>query len=335
MTNKTWNHLNLHLNLRKTAVVTLTCLFGAFAFSGASALAAETEAAVQTETSAADAVIGAEAAKNFAFADAGVDPAAAEYVSAKYDYDDGEFLYDVEFTAEGTEYEYHVQAYDGSILKKSVEYEALKSTLLSSGTTSENTATISLEEAKEIALADTLLTEEEIATVIYTKEKEDYDDGLSVYDIEFYTDEKQYEYEISVLTGDILSLSEELLPAAVSGSQGSATSAADASGSTSGTASGSENSESSGNSESAENSESTGHSQNSQDAQDTYISVDKAKSIALAKAGLSSEDVTFKKAKLGREDGVMVYEIEFYHGKTEYEFEINAVTGEIREYEVD
>ncbi|MCC8044649.1 MAG: PepSY domain-containing protein [Clostridiales bacterium] len=321
MTNKTWNHFNL----RKTAVITLTCLLGAFFPSGTSALAAETEAATEAETSAAESVIGAETAKNFAFADAGVDPVAAEYVSAKYDYDDGEFFYDVEFTAEGTEYEYHVQAYDGSILRKSVDYEALKISLLSSGT-AESTASISLEEAKEIALADTLLTEDEIASVIYTREKEDYDDGLSVYDLEFYTDEKQYEYEISTLSGDILSLSEELLPAADSGSQRKDTSAADAAESTSGTASNTENSESVGNSQA---------SQSTQDSQSTYISVDEAKAIALTKAGLSSEDVTFKKAKLDREDGIMVYEIEFYQGKTEYEFEINAVTGEIREFEVD
>ncbi|MCD7885790.1 MAG: PepSY domain-containing protein [Lachnospiraceae bacterium] len=327
MTNKTWNYLNL----RKTAVITLTCLLGAFTF-GASALAAEAGASAEAETSAAESVIGAEAAKNFAFADAGVDPAAAEYVSAKYDYDDGEFLYDVEFTAEGTEYEYHVQAYDGSILQKSVDYEALRNSLLSSRSIAENTASISLEEAKEIALADTLLTEEETAAVTYTKEKEDYDDGLSVYDIEFYTDEKQYEYEISALTGDILSLSEELLPAAVAGSQSNDTSASGATESTSNTASSAENSGSAANSQA---SQSTQNALDSQDSQSTYISVDEAKAIALAKAGLSSEDVTFKKAKLDREDGVMVYEIEFYQGKTEYEFEINAVTGEIREFEID
>lgn len=63
--------------------------------------------------------------------------------------------------------------------------------------------------------------------------------------------------------------------------------------------------------------------------------MDKAKSIALNKAGLSASEVTFTKAKLDRDDGVVEYEIEFYKGKTEYEVTINATTGAIIDYEVD
>ena len=61
----------------------------------------------------------------------------------------------------------------------------------------------------------------------------------------------------------------------------------------------------------------------------TYISVDEAKQIALSDAGVSS--VSFTKAKLEKEDGRVIYEIEFYTGRTEYEYEIDAVSGQILE----
>lgn len=67
-------------------------------------------------------------------------------------------------------------------------------------------------------------------------------------------------------------------------------------------------------------------------ADSKYIGVDKAKSIALGKAGLSSNNVTFTKAKLERDDGQVVYEIEFVTSSTEYEYEINAVNGKIISY---
>ncbi|MBO6133803.1 MAG: PepSY domain-containing protein, partial [Lachnospiraceae bacterium] len=55
-----------------------------------------------------------------------------------------------------------------------------------------------------------------------------------------------------------------------------------------------------------------------------YISVDQAKAIALQKAGLKEKDVTFSKAKLENDDGKKEYDIEFYRGGYEYEYEIDA-----------
>ena len=71
------------------------------------------------------------------------------------------------------------------------------------------------------------------------------------------------------------------------------------------------------------------NSGSSQTPSSNYIGADKAKSIALKDAGLSSSSVTFTKAKLDREDGVRVYEIE------EYEYEINASSGKIRDKDVE
>lgn len=65
------------------------------------------------------------------------------------------------------------------------------------------------------------------------------------------------------------------------------------------------------------------------------IGIDAAKKIALTKAGLTEQDGSWRKAKRDREDGIIVYELEFISGKTEYEFEIAAKDGKILEYQQD
>ena len=65
------------------------------------------------------------------------------------------------------------------------------------------------------------------------------------------------------------------------------------------------------------------------------IGLERAKSIALSHAGVASGSVRWGKVRQDREDGVLVYEIEFYVGQTEYDYEIDAVTGAIRDYDVD
>ncbi len=66
-----------------------------------------------------------------------------------------------------------------------------------------------------------------------------------------------------------------------------------------------------------------------------YISASKAKSIALKKARLKAKQVIFTKIKRDRDDGRVVYEIEFFRGNTEYEVEINAKTGKIIDFDID
>ena len=63
--------------------------------------------------------------------------------------------------------------------------------------------------------------------------------------------------------------------------------------------------------------------------------MENAKQIAVAHAGLSIEQVTFSKAELDEEDDIRVYEIEFIHNGVEYEYTINACTGEIMDWEID
>lgn len=75
--------------------------------------------------------------------------------------------------------------------------------------------------------------------------------------------------------------------------------------------------------------------QTSSSSQTEDIGMDSAKKIALGKAGLTEQDGSWKEEKRDKENGRIVYELEFVSGKTEYEFEIDAEDGEILEYKKD
>ena len=66
-----------------------------------------------------------------------------------------------------------------------------------------------------------------------------------------------------------------------------------------------------------------------------YITVEKAKSIALEHAGVKADDAVFVKAGLDWDDGKVEYEVEFYAGNTEYDYDIDAATGTIRSFDKD
>ena len=66
----------------------------------------------------------------------------------------------------------------------------------------------------------------------------------------------------------------------------------------------------------------------------SYIGVSRAMNIALKKVpGVSNSHV--KKIHLDRENGRMVYEGEIYYNGQEYEFDIDAVTGDIVKWKID
>ena len=66
-----------------------------------------------------------------------------------------------------------------------------------------------------------------------------------------------------------------------------------------------------------------------------YIGKARAKQIALDKAGVSASKADFRYVKRDSDDGVKVYEVKFYAGDFEYEVEINARTGAVRDYDKD
>ena len=66
-----------------------------------------------------------------------------------------------------------------------------------------------------------------------------------------------------------------------------------------------------------------------------YIGEDAAKAAALSHAGLAASQVSGLKCDLDRDDGVAVYEVEFRAGGTEYDYEIDASTGSILKSEAE
>ena len=67
----------------------------------------------------------------------------------------------------------------------------------------------------------------------------------------------------------------------------------------------------------------------------SYIGESKAKELALKHAGLSGKEVSFLQLKLDWDDGRSVYEVEFYSGSREYDYEIDALTGAVVDFDSD
>ena len=66
------------------------------------------------------------------------------------------------------------------------------------------------------------------------------------------------------------------------------------------------------------------------------ISQDEALAAALKHAGLTRDQLDFvKRIELDFEHGVKVYEINFYQGGFEYEFNVDAANGRILKFEKD
>ena len=66
-----------------------------------------------------------------------------------------------------------------------------------------------------------------------------------------------------------------------------------------------------------------------------YIGYESALAAALGHAGLDSSQVSGTEVEMDCENGVIVYEVDFKYGGQEYEYEINASTGEIMVSDVD
>ena len=66
------------------------------------------------------------------------------------------------------------------------------------------------------------------------------------------------------------------------------------------------------------------------------ITAEDAKAKALAHAGLTADAVTFVTAQLDRDDGRLVYDVEFYTADyKEYDYEIDAATGDVLSFDFD
>ncbi|MDU7067189.1 MAG: PepSY domain-containing protein [Clostridium perfringens] len=150
-----------------------------------------------------------------------------------------------------------------------------------------NQSKITIEQAKEIALKHANLSGDQVT---FIKSGQELDDGIEKYEIEFYFDNKEYDYDINANTGEVISYDYDI--------------------------------------------ENYNHNKQSINNQ-SQITVEQAKEIALKHANISESQVTFIKADKELDDGIEKYDIKFYFDNKEYEYEINANTGEIVSFDYE
>lgn len=159
------------------------------------------------------AYIGEGAAKEAAFSHAGVPAQEIQYYKMDMDVERGVMVYEIDFVYGGYKYEYDIDARTGAVVKNKKEWDKnapAQAVTPSSGAaapitpavpaTPANQGIITLDQAKEIAINHAGQT---AASVVFKKAKLDHDDGMQIYDIEFYSGGVEYEFEINAATGQV------------------------------------------------------------------------------------------------------------------------------------
>lgn len=138
----------------------------------------------------------------------------------------------------------------------------------------------------------------------YAVESElDYEKGKAVYDVEFESNDQEYEYEIDAETGAVLEKEKERDDDAGKKQQAA-----------------------------------TVKPETKKETATTTtddIGSDKAKEIALQQAGVTEAEVTWIEVERDYDDGRLEYNVEFRVGNKEYEYEVDAKTGQVFERDVD
>lgn len=257
-----------------------------------------------------------------ALAAAGVDAGSANITSTEFSERDGTSYYEVDFTAGGTEYSYSIDAVTGIVIegensKKDTavtDYDTLEVSTPAGNTpvitdydtanggnanpapaapaapapaapTAGTSKTVTLDTAKQTALNHAGKTASEVT---FVKAHQDFDDGQSIYEIEFVVQSgnsyQEYDYEISASTGAIISYDYDAESYAPPQQQTSKTEA-------------------------------------------------EVRNIALAKVpGAKASDCSLW---LDSDDGRLIYEGKIIYNQMEYEFEIDAYSGTILEWDAE
>lgn len=164
---------------------------------------------------------------------------------------------------------------------------------------------ITAEAAEDIALAHAGISREDLS---YLRTEFDYDRGIAEYEIEFYHDGWEYDYEIQAVTGEILKAKAEPPKSHPTVPK-----------------------------EESKPSEPPAQVQeeNPNPTELQRLTKEEAISIALADAGLGQDQVTGLRVEFDYDGGVPEYEVDFRHGGYEYDYEIHAETGAIRTRDKD
>ena len=135
-----------------------------------------------------------EEAKSIALKHSNLDESQVSFIRSEYDFDNGIEKYEIEFYYNNNKYEYEINAKTGDII--SYDYDIEKHL-----TSQQINDKITIEEAKSIALKHSNLDESQVS---FMKAKYEFDDGIGKYEIEFYYNFKEYEYEINASNGEII-----------------------------------------------------------------------------------------------------------------------------------
>ena len=291
----------------------------------------------QSQTAQTAEYIGIEAAKETALKSAGLTEDQADFSTAGLDSRDGTFFYQVNFEAEGMEYDYAIDAVTGVVIEensvaaddgaeatgaaaseaetsgaaaddgaeavgaaasKDAAGDAASSAVQASGAAQASEAAqtsaaaqnasdsgmIGEEKAKEIALNHAGLTEDQTQRLWV---KRDYDDGRSIYEVEFYGEGRdEYDYEIDAVTGEIVAFDTDLHDHGTAPSEGQ-----------------------------------------------SQVSEEQVRQTVLERVpGASAENIFLH---LEWDDGRLEYEGELIYDNMEYEFKIDAYSGAVTEWEAE
>lgn len=163
-----------------------------------------------------------------------------------------------------------------------------------------NNSKITMEQAQEIALKHAKLTSDQVS---FIKTDTELENGIEVYNIEFSYENKEYDYKINSSNGEIIEYDSDIEDYDITQQQAT-----------------------------KENKSVTPNNQNSNNSK---ITVEKAKEISLKHANLKDNQVVFDKTEMDYDNGVQIYDIEFHYNNIEYNYEIDANTGNILSYSQD
>ena len=155
-----------------------------------------------TGSASDSAYIGVEKAKEAAFAHAGLSASSVTMGEVDFDYEDGRMAYELEFYANGIEYEYDIDASNGQVIKYSQENKGMSS----SSTAGQSGNDIGEDKAREAALKHAGVSQSQAANIVVEK---DWDDGRLEYSVDFWVGNVEYDYEIDGSTGAVLKSEKE------------------------------------------------------------------------------------------------------------------------------
>jgi len=147
--------------------------------------------------------ISADKAKKIALGDAKLAERDVTFVKVELELEDNRLVYDVEFYSGNVEYDYDIDAVSGAIVSADKDIENY--VIPAQPSTEAKATEISVEKAKQIALSHA-----GVGSARFTKAKIDYENGVKVYEIEFKVGNMEYEYDINVVNGAIVSSSAEI-----------------------------------------------------------------------------------------------------------------------------